>query len=179
MTISRFLPCVGLMTPHTCFAIGLLALILAACKKDADQTTLHIRLTDGPGDFQQVNVDIQEIWAKTSNDTAKWIQIPTNVGVYNLLDFQNGIDTLIASGPVPPVTLKEVRFVLGPDNSVMVDSLVYPLTTPSAQESGLKVKLDKKLNLDLNTIVLDFDAAESVKVQGNGVYKLHPVIKLK
>lgn len=168
MTISRFL-----------FAAVLLTLGFAACKKDADQTTLRIRLTDGPGDFQQVNVDIREIRVKTSQDSSDWILLQTNAGIYNLLDFQNGIDTLIAAGPVPAVTLKEVRFVLGPDNSVMVDSVLYPLTTPSAQESGLKVKIDKDLALDINTFVLDFDAAESVKVQGNGVYKLHPVIKLK
>jgi hypothetical protein len=168
MLISRFL-----------FSVFVITLMIVSCKKDADQTTLRIRLTDGPGDFQQVNVDIREIRVKTSNDTAQWILLQTNAGIYNLLDFQNGIDTLIASGPVPVVTLKEVRFILGPDNSVMVDSIIYPLTTPSAQESGLKVKIDKNLGLDINTFVLDFDAAESVKVQGNGIYKLHPVIKLK
>ncbi|MFN0174464.1 MAG: DUF4382 domain-containing protein [Saprospiraceae bacterium] len=168
MKFSRFL-----------FAAFALTLGIAACKKDTDQTTLRIRLTDGPGDFQQVNIDIREIRIKTSNDTAQWILLQTNAGIYNLLDFQNGIDTLIATGPVPSDTLKEVRFILGPDNSVMVDSIMYPLTTPSAQESGLKVKIDKDLALDINTFVLDFDAAASVKVQGNGVYKLHPVIKLK
>ncbi len=168
MTFTRFL-----------FAAFALTLGIAACKKDTDQTTLKIRLTDGPGDYQQVNVDIREIRVKTSNDTAQWILLQTNAGIYNLLDFQNGIDTLIAVGPVPTDTLKEVRFILGPDNSVMVDSVLYPLTTPSAQESGLKVKIDKHLGLDINTFVLDFDAEASVKLQGNGEYKLHPVIRLK
>lgn len=168
MTFTRFL-----------FAAVALILCIEACKKDNNQSTIHIRLTDGPGDFQQVNVDIREIRVKTTLDTSDWILLQTNAGIYNLLDFQNGIDTLLAVGPVPTATLKEVRFVLGPDNSVMVDSIVYPLTTPSAQESGLKVKIDKDLSLDLNTFVLDFDAAASVKIQGNGEYKLHPVIKLK
>ena len=168
MLISRFL-----------FSAFVITLLIVSCKKDADQTTLRIRLTDGPGDFQQVNVDIREIRVKTSNDTAQWILLQTNAGIYNLLDFQNGIDTLIASGPVPVETLKEVRFILGPDNSVMVDSIMHPLTTPSAQASGLKVKINKNLGLDINTFVLDFDAAESVKKQGNGTYQLHPVIKLK
>ncbi len=168
MTISRFL-----------FAAVALVLCIESCKKDTDQTTLNIRLTDGPVDFQQVNVDIREIRVKTSNDTAQWILLQTNAGIYNLLDFQNGIDTLLAVGPVPMATLKEIRFILGPDNSVMVDSVLYPLTTPSAQESGLKVKIDKDLALDINTFVLDFDAAQSVKMQGNGMYKLQPVIRLK
>ena len=163
------------------FPLALLALTLlfASCKKDSDTTTLRIRLTDGPGDFQQVNVDIREITVKTANDTAQWISIPTNAGIYNLLDFQNGIDTLIAVGPVPLDVLKEVRFILGPNNSVMVDSVLYPLTTPSAQESGLKVKIDKPLVVDINTIVLDFDAAQSIKIEGNSGFKLHPVIRLK
>lgn len=156
----------------------IMAIGFAACKKDADQSTLRIRLTDGPGDYEQVNIDIREIRVKTSQDTAEWLSLQTNLGIYNLLDFQNGIDTLLASGPVPAVTLKEVRFILGPNNSVMLDSVLYPLETPSAQQSGLKVKIDKDLAQDL-TILLDFDAAESVKAQGNGTFKLHPVIKLK
>lgn len=163
------------------FLLATFALLLGfmACKKDSATTTLRIRLTDGPGDFQQVNVDIREIRVKMANDSSDWLLLPTNQGIYNLLDFQNGIDTLIAAGPVPLDILKEVRFVLGPENSVMVDSVLYPLDTPSAQQSGLKVKIDKNLGLDLNTFVLDFDAAASVKVQGNGEYKLHPVIRVK
>lgn len=168
MSFSRFL-----------LAAAVTALTLDACKKDADQATLQIRLTDGPGDFQQVNIDLQQIRVKTSQDTSEWLTLPTNAGVYNLLDFQNGIDTLIATGPVPAVTLKEVRFVLGSQNSVMVDGVLYPLSTPSAQESGLKVKIDKNLAVDVNTLVLDFDAAQSIVVQGNGVFKLQPVIRIK
>lgn len=160
--------------------VAIASIAFFSCEKNAtDQTTLHIRLTDGPGDFQQVNVDIQEIRIKSAQDSAQWITLPTNAGIYNLLDFQNGIDTLIAVGPVPLDTLKEVRFILGPNNSVMVDSVIYALETPSAQQSGLKIKINKHLNLDVNTLVLDFDAAASVKIQGNGIYRLHPVIKLK
>lgn len=168
------------MTRFTLFLTAFASLLcFAACKKDADQTTLNIRLTDGPGDFQQVNIDIREIRVKTSQDTAQWLTLQTNAGIYNLLDFQNGIDTLLATGPVPALTLKEIRFILGPDNSVMVDSIVYPLTTPSAETSGLKVKINKALAIDVNTFLLDFDAAASVNLLGNGTYLLKPVIKLK
>lgn len=168
MNISRFF-----------LAAFVLAIGFTACKKDSEQTTLRIRLTDGPGDFQQVNVDIREIRVKFAQDSADWVLLPTNAGVYNLLDFQNGIDTLLAAGPAPIDTLQEIRFVLGPDNTVMVDSVLYPLITPSAQTSGLKVKINKHLSLDINTFLLDFDAAQSVRIQGNGEYKLLPVIKLK
>ena len=155
------------------------ALIFSACDKEKDKVQVDIRMTDGPGDFQQVNIDLKEIRLKFANDTASWVTLNTNAGVYNLLDFQNGIDTLIATGQVVPEVLKEVRFVLGPNSTVMQDSIIYDLQTPSAESSGLKVKIDKDLLVDINTFVLDFDAALSIKQTGNGQFKLDPVIKLK
>ncbi len=156
----------------------------SACKKEDDSgqdrtTAVHIRLTDDPCDCQQVNIDIKEIQIKTSEDTSQWIPLSTNGGIYDLLQYQNDVDTLIATGMVPAdVVLKEVRFILGDSNTVMVDSVMHDLQTPSAQSSGLKIKIEKSLGLTVNTFVLDFDAAESVKDQ-NGKYKLEPVIRLK
>lgn len=164
-------------------SILLLLLIvgLFACKKDQtdeSKAKVEIRLTDDPCNCQQVNIDIQEIQVKTSADTANWVPLTTNAGIYDLLRFQN-IDTTIAFGFLPPVDLKEVRFILGLNNTVMVDSVIYDLQTPSAQSSGLKVKINKQLGLTLNSFVLDFDAAASVKELGNGKYILEPVIKLQ
>ena len=155
--------------------------VFFACEKDdtKDSVILNIRLTDGPGDFQQVNVDIKEVRIKTTNDTAQWITLNTNAGIYDLLQLQNGVDTLLATSTISSDTLKEVRFILGNDNSVMVDSIVHSLTTPSAQQSGLKIKVSKSLNLDINTLVFDFDAEQSVHETGNGTYMLKPVIKVK
>ena len=162
--------------------IALLAtLFFAACGKDAAETTVQIRLTDGPADFTEVNIDILEVRVKTSDDTTKWLLLTTNAGIYNLLDFQNGVDVLLATGPVPAsVILKEVRFVLGPNNTVKLldDGSIHPLEAPSAEDSGLKVKLDKTLGTTIDTFILDFDAAESIKLSGSD-YKLKPVIKLK
>lgn len=163
-------------------AAALLVLGFAACDKDdntGDSTTLNIRMTDGPGPYDEVNVDIREVRVKMANDTSNWLTLNTNAGIYNLLDFQHGIDTLLATGTVPLDTLKEVRFVLGPNNTVVIDSVAYPLQTPSAQSSGLKIKIDRNLGLTPNTFLLDFDALESVKQIGNGTYKLDPVIRLK
>ena len=160
-----------------------LLFLVWACQKDGnntngEKTTLNIHLTDGPGDYQQVNVDIQEVRVKTDDDTSQWLTLTTNSGIYNLLDFQNGVDTLIATGSVPTDILKEVRLVLGPDNSVMLDSVLYDLETPSAEQSGLKIKIDKSLGFVLDSLKLDFDAAKSIVETGNGKFILKPVIKV-
>jgi hypothetical protein len=153
-----------------------------ACKKDAEKSTLQIRLTDAPTALQEVNVDIKEVRVKFSDDTLSdkgWIVMATNAKVYNLLALQNGVDTLLATASLPTDVVKEIRLVLGSNNSVKDNGVVYPLTIPSGSESGLKIKVNKKLGATLETLIIDFDAALSVKQEGVGEYKLRPVLKIK
>ena len=158
------------------------ALFLTACEKDDNNasTTLNVRLTDSPADYDEVNVDVKEIRVKFSNDTAQtgWTTLDTDAGVYNLLDFQDGKDTLIATASVPSKTVQQIRLVLGDNNTIKVNGIEFPLTIPSGSESGLKVMLNKKLSEPLETITVDFDAALSVHEE-NGGYKLKPVIQIK
>ena len=161
-------------------ALFALTLGIGGCSKDGNDTTqLKIKLTDNPYDATEVNVDIRAVRVNFHDDDNGWVDINTVAGVYNLLDLQNGIDTLLAQGTVPTGALKQVRFVLGDDNSIMIDSTLYPLTIPSGSESGLKINLNKQLNAQLDSLIIDFDAALSVVKQGNGEYKLKPVLKIK
>ena len=162
-------------------AASLLVLVFYACKKEnsSGKTNLKIRLTDNPYNATEVNVDIQQVRVKLNDDSAGWTDLNTYAGVYNLLELQNGIDTVLAQGLIPAGTLKEVRFVLGDHNSIMIDSTLYPLTIPSGSESGLKIKLNKQLNAIVDSLIIDFDAALSILQTGNGEYKLKPVLKIK
>lgn len=156
-------------------------LAITSCQKDnkSDSTHLKIRITDNPYQASAVNVDIKEVNVKLNNDSSGWTQLETHAGIYNLLDLQNGIDTLLAQGVVPTGTLKEVRLVLGSENSIKIGDDVYPLTIPSGAESGLKIKLNKTLNASLDSLLIDFDAALSILQEGTGDYKLKPVLKIK
>lgn len=156
-------------------------LAITSCQKDnkGDSTHLKIRITDNPYQASAVNVDIKEVNVKLNNDSSGWTQLETHAGIYNLLDLQNGIDTLLAQGVVPTGTLKEVRLVLGSENSIKIGDDVYPLTIPSGAESGLKIKLNKILNASLDSLLIDFDAALSILQEGTGDYKLKPVLKIK
>lgn len=176
---------------HIALKSSLLAAVIAAvlfisCSKnnnDQGTSNLHVRLTDGPTNLAEVNVDIREVKVKFSDDTSNvngWITMATNVGVYNLLGLQNGVDTLLATAPLPKDIVKEIRFVLGPNNSIKdTFGVVFPLTIPSGSESGLKIKVNKKLNADLETLIIDFDAALSIFKTGAGNYMLKPVLKIK
>lgn len=161
--------------------------LIISCKKDNNNTdkqnesTLQVRLTDAPINFDAVNVDIVDVRVKFSDDSSNtgWVSLVTYPGIYNLLDYTNGVDTLLATGAFPTQTVKEIRLVLGPNNTIVESGVSYPLTIPSGSESGLKIKINKRLQETLETIIIDFDAALSVKKQGQGNYFLRPVLRIK
>ena len=158
--------------------------VFISCSKDNNQgtSTLNVRLTDNPTVYEEVNVDIREVRVKFSDDTLSnsgWVTLTTYPGIYNLLAYQNGVDTLLGTGVFPTQVVKEIRFVLGPNNTIKDAGVVYPLTIPSGSESGLKIKVNKALNATLETIIIDFDAALSVTKEGTGDYKLRPVLRIR
>jgi hypothetical protein len=153
--------------------------VFTACSKNKETTKLDIQLTDNPYNAQEVNVDIKEVRVNFSDDSSGWVTLNTFAGVYNLLGLQNGLDTLIASATVTTGTVKEIRFILGSNNSIKINDVVFPLTIPSGSESGLKIKVNKKLAVGFDFLLIDFDAALSILQVGTGDFKLKPVLKLK
>ena len=156
-----------------------LLMTVNSCQKEENTTQLTIRLTDNPYNATEVNVDIKEVQVNMRDDDGGWITLNTNRRVYNLLDLQNGIDTVLAQGIVPTGAVREIRFVLGKQNSITIDSATYPLTIPSGGESGLKIKISKELTSSVDSLLIDFDAALSILQEGTGDYKLRPVLKIK
>ena len=154
-----------------------LSTLWLACKKDSAGTTpVKVRLTDAPGNFQQVNVDITGVEFKMNSGAL--VNLNVHSGIYNLLNFVNGIDTLIASADIQSGTLSQVRLILGANNTVKVDNVVYPLSTPSALQSGLKLNVHSDLTPGVEyNLLLDFDANQSIVLNGNGEYHLKPVIR--
>lgn len=166
------------------------ALLISSCKKDDDDdvkvgsSTMKFNLTDAPASYDAVYIDVQEVEVHVSNtgdpNYDGW-KTMTNIqpGIYNLLDFQNGLDTLIASGNVPSGRVSQIRLILGTNNEVVVNGVTEPLKTPSAQQSGLKLQVN--YNLQSGVVYefwLDFDASRSIVEKGNGNYSLKPVIRV-
>ena len=169
MKMQHFL--IAVITISTIGVIG--------CRKDVGQSELKVRMTDAPGDWEAVNVDLRQVVVKFNHDTSRWVPMQTNGGIYNLLGLQNGVDSLIADASFPGNwTVKEVRLILGNENSIQVNGQTYPLVIPSGAETGLKIKVNEKLDATIETIVIDFDAALSIQNEADG-YKLRPVIVRK
>ncbi|MBL7873985.1 MAG: DUF4382 domain-containing protein [Cyclobacteriaceae bacterium] len=158
----------------------LLSVFWLACSNDDKTARLNVRLTDAPGDYEEVNIDIQsvEIHNSDGNSTEGWKTLNVEKGVYNILELSNGLDTLLATAEVPAGRISQIRLILGSNNSVKVGGITKALSTPSAQQSGLKLNLQADLTEGITyTIILDFDAARSIVEKGNGNYSLKPVIR--
>ena len=145
---------------------------------------ISIRLMDMPGDFDNVFIDIQDVKIKLNDDSVDdsgWISVDAiNTGVYDLLELTGGINVLLLDDfEIPSGYLNKIRLILGEDNTVVIDGEVFPLNTPSAQQSGLKIKVDEDLQPNINyTFLLDFNVDESIVIAGNsGNINLKPVIR--
>jgi hypothetical protein len=157
--------------------VAFMCLFIGACNKEKNggKATMNVRMTDAPGDYDAVFVDVQYVEITGSAGT---VLLNTHAGIYDLLALSNGIDTLLATGDLNAGEISQIRLVLGAENSVVVDGVSHPLSTPSAQQSGLKLQVHKTLEAGVTyAILLDFDANQSIVEQGNGNYQLKPVIK--
>lgn len=172
----------------------LIPIILAACvfvscsknnndvtSSSSGETDFSVYLTDDPGEYDHVNLDIQGVEVHyTSDANDKWYTLKNfHGGVYDILRFTNGKDTLLANDRVAAKHIDQIRLVLGDNNTVVVDGTTYPLETPSGQESGVKLNVDTTLTAGIKyEIWTDFDAEKSIVVTGNNKYILKPVVRV-
>ncbi|UOQ54051.1 DUF4382 domain-containing protein [Hymenobacter cellulosivorans] len=172
----------------------LASLAFTGCSKDQDaqnQAKLEVRLTDAPGDFNRVNLDVQqiEVHLKDEADPSGWEKLAFTPQAINILDYVNGRSALLISTDFAPGDLKEIRLILGPNNTVTNrEGETYTLKTPSGQTSGVKLRLDKVTLRPSETyqLLLDFDVAKSIVERGNWKpgndkkerYLLKPVVRL-
>jgi hypothetical protein len=168
--------------------ISLALLVLASCflffiscnKSGSGTGHLEVRLTDDPSQYDAVYIDVQKVEVNVSSDAnSGWQTVALlHPGIYNLLDFRNGIDTVLAAADLPAGKLAQMRLVLGDNNSVVINGQTYHLTTPSSQQSGLKFNIHATLTGGIvYRLWIDFDAGRSVVSTGDGSYVLKPVIR--
>ena len=167
---------------------------VVSCSSDDDsaesnegKAKVAIKLTDAPGDYQHVYVEVEDVMIKTTaegSDEEGWESLENvNTGVIDLLSLTGGVTELLVNTELDAGYLHQIRLVLGDNNTVVVKNgeqeQEFALKTPSAQQSGLKVKVEQELEADAEyTFILDFDVDKSVVTTGNGGFNLKPVIRM-
>jgi hypothetical protein len=160
---------------------AIFCLAVSSCKKDnsssgTGSTHVIVKLTDAPGAYDAVILSIKSVVIVTDKGEQT---IAVGGGPINILNFRLGKDTLLAAQDIPAGTIQQIRLVLNDSgNQVAVNGTWYNLTTPSGQTSGVKLNVHDQLVAGIDyTLRLDFDAAQSIVLTGNGKYILKPVIR--
>ncbi len=151
---------------------------------DSATGTLKVSLTDAPGDFEAVYIDIQEVKVHRNSDAeeddGEWIVINDEPVRVNLLDLVNGKLDVLGERELEAGSYQQLRLVLGNDNDIVINGESIPLDTPSAQQSGLKLNLNVSIEGgEIFNLLLDFDASRSiVKAGASGKFILKPVLRV-
>lgn len=182
--------------------IALASALLAACggggggngTAAVPEGTVRMALTDAPScGYDHVWVTVERVRIHKSDGAGDseggWEEIVLDSPKrLDLLELTNGTLEELGQTDVPAGTYNQVRLVLAANtganplaNSVHpTGGAEVPLRTPSAQQSGLKLKARFEVEAGgLADLVLDFDACRSiVKAGGSGNYNLKPVLSL-
>ena len=165
---------------------------------------VNFMLTDGPGSYDNVFIDIKSLQividtareGSRKRDTCNWdhigshresrkdsglvwTTIPIKAGVYDILKFRNGLDTLFASANVPKGSVRLVRIEFGTNNSLVKDSVTHPLNLSPNLPNFIVIKLKghefEEFASRRHRLWLDFDVSRSI-IEANGRFYLVPVM---
>ena len=195
---------------RACLALSIAIAILFSCSKENSNTDsavpegqqrVKIYLSDNPVNFDAVYVDIQKVVVQVIPDSCRgrgdrngndcydddeyrcsiWDTLDIRSGVYNLLNLSNGVDTILANGLTLQGRVNKIKLILGDNNSVVIDSVNYPLTLWGNQHAvTINVRgadIDSLTPGDLQ-LWLDFDAGGSIVKVSNNHFVLKPRIKV-
>lgn len=161
-------------------------LLLEGCveEKNEDTARVQLRLVDASGEYEEVNVEIIDIQYMSAENEG-WTSFNPEKGYpiqVDLTKLISGNDLLLADEIIPAGMIQQIRLVLSENNTLLLKNTTktIDLDTPSAQQSGLKLKLDKELEAGFSyTFILDWDVQKSVVKAGNSdKYILKPVIRV-
>jgi hypothetical protein len=184
---------------------------IVSCQKSSSnapgvtgQSSVNIYIADDPSlVFDKVLLDIQKIEIKIEDSTeieneakheaqedandqhgdasSTWSTLSIHAGVYDILQFRNGLDTLFANSSFPTNKhLQKVRVTLGTNNSVVFNGTSFPLTVKN-NDNFIVIKLNESStqinNGAASNIWIDIDAGNSIRKNGNN-FILKPSVKL-
>jgi hypothetical protein len=185
----------------------MLCLGIVSCKKSASDESsvppgkenVSLYLTDGPGLFDQVLIDIKSVkvlvdttprrhdhedWDHRGDDEKRdsvfvWETLNIAPGVYDILKFRNGADTLLAASNITKGSIRVIKIELGTNNSVVKDSVTYPLYLPANAKNYVLIKLAghefEHFLPGKKRLWLDFDVTRSIVQEGNNKFYLKAV----
>jgi hypothetical protein len=186
------------------FAVAAMFSILSCQKAVSDENVvppgkeqLSLYLTDGPGLFDQVLIEIKsvKVLIDTTPNTRKndhrnwdwwgandhkrdsglvWETLNIQAGIYDVLKLRNGADTILSNSTITKGSIRLIKIELGTNNSLVKDSISYPLNLFVGTNNYVLIKLlgheCDEYKPGKKRLWLDFDVTRSVIEKNNQFY---------
>lgn len=185
-------------------------LIFSACTKNGIDAgaggKVAIYLTDGPGEFDSVFIDIQKVEVKIDTSTGyrnnddrckddddrddhqkrkddygEWVNINFTPAIIDVLGLRNGVETKLGEANIATGTVRKIRITLGTQNRVVKNGVSSTLELRNETNNFLYVKLYDKHRQRMSdstsvSVWVDFDVANSI-YEKDGKFYLKPVLR--
>ena len=153
----------------------------------AAEAKVNFRLVDAPAEYDEVWVEVIALRVKADYEGGEmddnddtWEEIVYDgPQMVNLLDLTGGNSLLLGTENFHEGEIDQIRLILGENNYLVKDGVEIELTTPSAQQSGLKIKVNQEIHGgETYDLIIDFDVAKSIVTAGSsGSVILKPVLR--
>lgn len=177
--------------PAFAFAI----LLLPSCVKDDAENggfdnppashALRVKMTDGPGNFKAVNMEITKVEAFIEDPEEgqdRWLTLNATSRSVNIIELNNGKEMILAEDNAPEKgRYSKLRITFGAQNQLQLaggsanDWLNIGFSSESAHEVVIDIEDEQVDGSSNHDILLDFNVALSVHQNGT-TYWIDPVI---
>lgn len=178
---------------------AVLGITAVACNKEttspntpnnqADAGTFEVRMTDAPGDYEALQVEIVKVEAYAENKG--WVALNNQAQSVSVLELTNGAETQLAlKSDIDAGVYSRLKLTFGSNNSLMASadaniqvssggdtigaSVAYELAFQGNKE--VIIEIDEQISSETGAVVLlDFNVMQSIKEEADELV-IQPVI---
>ena len=158
----------------------LLGLLITSCSKEdtldgTEFTSISMKLSSSSALYNAVYLDIKDVMIQTGEDeqnSNSWVSLGAlNPGVHNFTEMNNDDELILAEDLVIPAShVYKVKLVLGDDNAMVMNNVLYAIDTPSVDNKESVNVLDRSLKPNKSyEFTLQFELDNSIDVNGMDV----------
>lgn len=155
--------------------------LLGSCQKERNEPApvntaqaIKVYLTDHATPvFDSVFIDITGLELKLEDDSLPndgWVSLTIRPGIYNILRYRNGLDTLFGTGTLPNGRIRKARLTLGTRNTAVQAGQVFNLRVKD-EDRQVEIRLEEdqyEISNGQIAFWLDFDAGNSIQIDNSG-----------
>jgi hypothetical protein len=171
----------------TVVSVLLFSLVFVSCSTDStspvpEMGAIKLYLTDAPAAYDAVNIVVNRVDVHKSDiggSDSGWVVINDQPATYNLLEFRNGVTTVLGDAELNAGHYTQMRLLIDQGSHVVVDGTSFDLVIPSGDTSGFK--FIHAFTIEENNVyelTVDFEVKRSVFLTGNDRYTLQPTLRL-